>query len=112
MSECRQSETPSMMMMLAISRACYDRSKQTLALLEPPHASVTVASDGPSLPSAYPELAVRTIMDFQFRLLHSTVSDRYLQASASPPLRESETPTFMLISPKSQISMSLLCFIP
>jgi hypothetical protein len=48
---------------LAVARARYERAEQTLALLKPPHTSVTAASDAPSPP--YPEPAVRTIMDLQ-----------------------------------------------
>jgi hypothetical protein len=51
---------------LAVARARYERAEQTLALLNPPHTSVIVASNSP--PSAYPELAVRTIMDLQSHL--------------------------------------------
>ena len=85
---------------LAAARARYERAEQTLALLKPPHTSVTAAGDAPSPPpSAYPEPAVKAIMDLQshleaekaareaaeFRL--RTISevwidlDRYLQAS-------------------------------
>ena len=84
---------------LAIARARYERAEQTLALLKPPHTSVTAASDAPSPPSAYPEPAVRTIVDLQSHLEAEkaareaaesrlrTISDvwldldRYLQAS-------------------------------
>jgi hypothetical protein len=83
---------------LAVARARYERAEQTLALLKPPHTSVTAASDA-SPPSAYPETAVRTIMDLQSHLEAEkaareaaesrlrTISevwldlDRYLQAS-------------------------------
>ena len=82
---------------LAVARARYERAEQTLALLKPPHTSVTAASDAPSPP--YPEPAVRTIMDLQSHLEAEkaareaaesrlrTISeawldlDRYLQAS-------------------------------
>ena len=52
---------------LATARARYERAEQTLALLKPPHTSVTATSDAPSPPSAS-EQAVRTIMDLQSRL--------------------------------------------
>jgi hypothetical protein len=84
---------------LAVARARYERAEQTLALLKPPHTSVTAASDAPSPSSAYPEPAVRAIMDLQSHLEAEkaareaaesrlrTISeawldlDRYLQAS-------------------------------
>ena len=53
---------------LAVARARYERAEQTLALLNPPHTSVTVASNTLPPPSAYPEPAVRTIMDLQSHL--------------------------------------------
>jgi hypothetical protein len=53
---------------LVVARARYERAEQTLALLKPPHTSVTAASDALSPPSAYPEPAVRTIMDLQSQL--------------------------------------------
>jgi len=53
---------------LAAARARYERAEQTLAILKPPHTSVT-ANDAPSPPSStYPEHAVRTILDLQSHL--------------------------------------------
>jgi len=53
---------------LTVARARYERAEQTLALLKPPHTSAAAAADAPSPPSAYPEPAVRTIMDLQSQL--------------------------------------------
>ena len=54
---------------LAAARARYERAEQTLALLKPPHTSVTAAGDAPSPPpSVYPEPAVKAIMDLQSHL--------------------------------------------
>jgi hypothetical protein len=50
---------------LTVARARYERAEQTLALLKPLHTSVTATSDAPSPPPAYPEPAVRAIMDLQ-----------------------------------------------
>ena len=41
---------------LAVARARYERAEQTLALLKPPHTSVTATSDVPS-PLSYPDLS-------------------------------------------------------
>jgi hypothetical protein len=53
---------------LAIARARYERAEQTVALLKPPHSSVTATGDAPSPTSTYPDPAVRTIMDLQSQL--------------------------------------------
>jgi hypothetical protein len=53
---------------LAVARARYERAEQTVALLKPPHNSVTATGDAPSPSSAYPDPAVRTIMDLQSHL--------------------------------------------
>ena len=53
---------------LAIARARYERAEQTVALLKPSHSSVTASGDAPSPTSAYPDPAVRTIMDLQSHL--------------------------------------------
>ena len=53
---------------LAVARARYERAEQTIALLKPPHTSVTGTGDAPSPTSAYPDPAVRTIMDLQSHL--------------------------------------------
>ena len=53
---------------LAIARARYERAEQTIALLKPPHSSATATGDAPSPTSAYPDPAVRTIMDLQSHL--------------------------------------------
>ena len=53
---------------LAVARARYERAEQAIALLKPPHTSVTATGDAPSPTSAYPDPAVRTIMDLQSHL--------------------------------------------